>query len=596
VEPGAAAGAEPGPPPTRRPKSELLARLEQAPLSAELMAELISLLLDEGALEQAGEYISRCLEVDPGSCRCLAESARFLQLEGRLADALEQIERALRRCPDVAELWIQRSRILLGMGRIAQALAWLEEDYSGPDPHPLTPGLLSQALALQRSGQQGGEGRLRDDAVADPLLEELRHSPRRDPPRLRALLTAAGPGAVAAGIVELVKRDAEWQEPALWATMDLIFASPDDLGAFEPILRFAAEHPDRPAAASLALLVRSYLESERPELGREIRRRRKERPGDLTLIAAEALYLARLDAEEPLDQVVTEWIRRGRGLQFETWRALATLLRAAGAPRQALRLLDALAADDPGNWEIRFQRWIMLGDLRRFKEAEAEAEALQPRWGDEPFFWQMRADHLLKEGSRLDRAVDYYRRCLELEPERTSCLVGLAYTLFTMRRFDDARALYRRCLTADPPPNPESIRWMLLDYELNQGRDPSLQPLFERLGLHPAPAGERIQEAQRVLAADLRVLARALHRAGVPLLVLDYPGREKERDRWLQTTLRAAGKLPGATFVPVSERFREVLRDTPEEALFVLDGHCTGFGYRLIAEEVFDRLESLLAR
>ncbi|HVP87313.1 MAG TPA: tetratricopeptide repeat protein [Casimicrobiaceae bacterium] len=146
----------------------------------------------------------------------------------------------------------------------------------------------------------------------------------------------------------------------------------------------------------------------------------------------------------------------------------------------------------------------------------------------------IKAGLLAKKLRRVDAAIAYERRALEVEPEHYLVHLRLGQTLHSLGRFSEAEASFRAALTLNP-----GLTEALLDLASAlqaQGRNPeALQFLFDAVARHPdslparhalvsglvdvrlPSAGEKIREIILSLCRDDKVSVRLL---SVPLIAL----------------------------------------------------------------------------
>jgi lysophospholipase L1-like esterase len=92
-----------------------------------------------------------------------------------------------------------------------------------------------------------------------------------------------------------------------------------------------------------------------------------------------------------------------------------------------------------------------------------------------------------------------------------------------------------------------------------------------------------------VLRRDLRAMVEASRRAGAEVVLMGYPTPTKQAS----PALEAAAAELGLPFVDQQARFDALLaQGRPLAELFVLDGHCTSEGYRVMAEALLPAVEA----
>jgi lysophospholipase L1-like esterase len=90
-----------------------------------------------------------------------------------------------------------------------------------------------------------------------------------------------------------------------------------------------------------------------------------------------------------------------------------------------------------------------------------------------------------------------------------------------------------------------------------------------------------------MLRYNLGNIVRAVRARGVPVLVMNYP-----RPFWENAIIEKEAAALGIPLVDNGSVFKEHLRadGSCDPRLFVPDGHCTGEGYRIMAENVYREL------
>ncbi len=195
----------------------------------------------------------------------------------------------------------------------------------------------------------------------------------------------------------------------------------------------------------------------------------------------------RLDIYEPLAELYQRL-----GLTSEALAALQTAADAfhkEGRKRDALELLRKMATLDPTNTTSRLKIADLLRQADMPEDALAEYDAV--------------AEELARQGAR-DELLGVYDRILELEPERTATLTGLAQILVDQGHVERAEP-YARKLIEQAPDLPEGHE-LLARIHTELGREDAaaetyrtLAEVYRRIG----DADKAREIAQRIFGSEL---------------------------------------------------------------------------------------------
>jgi tetratricopeptide (TPR) repeat protein len=261
--------------------------------------------------------------------------------DGRWADALTIYRAALVRDPQAADLWVRVADIEARLGRPAEAIAALEAASAAAPGNAALHARLSQAYAA--SGHATAALRAIEAAlVLGPGSSE----------HLRAHATLA-----------------TWAgeyEAAAVSYRALGARHPDDAGL---VLGLARVYLWSGRSNAAAATYRAYLSAPSPEADAWLELARAESWRGNTAASLGALRQYR--------------VRHGESAAWR--RELAATLARGGRPRAALRHLDVLLADRPGDYDLTLSRTIALANVRRHGAAAASldgTDALRPGHAD----------------------------------------------------------------------------------------------------------------------------------------------------------------------------------------------------------------------
>ncbi|MHA1568200.1 MAG: GDSL-type esterase/lipase family protein [Alphaproteobacteria bacterium] len=355
--------------------------------------------------------------------------------------------------------------------------------------------------------------------------------------------------------------------PLTQSEMDRVFAHPDNAavhavfkrrhGDYDRLLADPATDPDTLLAKGLVYLTRGEGRTAEPLFFQVLNRR----PDDqLALMGAGYITLYR--REIVMGFVKEEFDARRPWLQA----GMATVLMDRGELARAEELMRGC---------VRVHGWFVEGFvlLARLHLAQSDpAEAL---------FWLRRAE----AGEPLRADIHWLRGeallTLQNWPE--------AKTSFD-RAFENAMdhpsyyARLRRYLAARPADPDDFLREQPAAYTLAPAAD-----IHRRFSAYAREklAGQSRARTTENLADDVRQMSIIADNLGVKLVLMSYPGRFNYQEL---KEIAVAYDLPFVDHVPV---FEQALSATPPDRLFRPDGHCTGAGYHLMAQNLLAQLQQL---
>jgi tetratricopeptide (TPR) repeat protein len=138
------------------------------------------------------------------------------------------------------------------------------------------------------------------------------------------------------------------------------------------------------------------------------------------------------------------WLRHAAAndpANFDTHRALGTLLLDAGKPKAALPFLERACSLDPGSYEAAYDLARAYANAGDYDQASAKVEVLLAR-RDKAELHRLLGDIAEKQGNSL-RAVRAYQRAAELDPSEPN-LFDWGAELLLHRAFDPAAQVFAK--------------------------------------------------------------------------------------------------------------------------------------------------------
>jgi len=164
---------------------------------------------------------------------------------------------------------------------------------------------------------------------------------------------------------------------------------------------------------------------------------------------AEYSEVHRLD---PGDQEATLW--------------LARLYRLHNDPDKAEQVLQGMLKEDPGNEAAVEQLTQLLLDENKSDEAISLLTEMTAH-SNSPTLFDLLGD-AYTQGHDLEKAEAAYRKAVDLDPSELSHLRGLAQTLFTEEKYEDALTAYQKLADLMPDDADNYLRIAQIYRELNQ--------------------------------------------------------------------------------------------------------------------------------
>ncbi len=500
-----------------------------------------------------GEF-ERVLEIDPNHLEALHDAAELSFEDRRFERAAELFQRLRRLNPGIVGAYYSEARARLELNQPRRAIESLEQGLVVRDDIPeyllllaelyRREGELEDALRVYRRGlAHGPEPRLNEEMArtlvalgrgeeAIPVLEKVvEMQPQEAPLRLdlaRAYRQARNLDRAAEVLGELAEGDPENIQVAFELASVLTLMG-DRLRAsrkFEALLASSdpvAERHRRVFLTNLALLrEREGRHDEAVEMLREVL---AEDPGDLdvqlrlfyiyqeTSRREEALALtAELIAEHGENPYVL--VARGRALAASDRLDEAADLLRAGIPNSADPELLYLAysqlyvtreefetaqaviedglADFPASERLRFQLGAIFERQKNYSAAEDEFQRLLSSNPDFADVLNYLGYMLAEKGIRLDEALGYIQRAVELDPYNGAYLDSLGWVYFKQDNLEKAEIHLReavRLQSSDPV-----ILEHLGDLYVRKGKPEEARRYYEKSLRH----AEKEEESDRV--------------------------------------------------------------------------------------------------
>ena len=407
--------------------------------------------LAEGAIQAFGETV-RLAPDDVASRDALA---RLLIAARREEEAADQLRELVRRSPDAYDALATLARLRLAAGDLEQAFQYLAQSLRIEPRQIEVRQRLDQLLTREIPGVSRQEALERvaelyeTAAKSHPEDLELRLS-------LADALARLGRLPEAAAAFERVLASDPDHEDALLG-LSVIRAQQLRLDEAEPLLeRLVAINP-RGVPARLML---GQVFSTRCEFDRAARAFEQlvDMPRDAYGTARRREALVRLsEARESLGEAdaaraaLEQAARLAEGTGDET-RFRAALIRnrlTAGEPDEALRMVEALLGERPGDPGLLSLRASALREADRADEALAILVGLQEKHPEEPGVAHAIVRHHIETGD-FARAEENVRTWLEARPEDLLFRFQLGAVLEQQDRFEDAEAAFRQVIDADP--------------------------------------------------------------------------------------------------------------------------------------------------
>ena len=265
----------------------------------------------------------------------------------------------------------------------------------------------------------------------------------------RALIEARRYDEARPLFAELLRKNPKDTE--LRYTVALLALDGKDLTTAERELRALLKTPERADAAAYYL---GRLEEQRDneEAAREWYARVKNselRVDALIRLAALSVKHGRVDeARGHLIQARSEIDTPEERVRL--FLAEAELLKKAGQPENAIKLLDDALIAHPGDPDLLYTRALLADMLDRFPETEANLRAILAQDPNHPEALNALGFTLAQRNIRLDEAYELIDKALKLSPQNPAILDSMGWVLFRQGKFSDAEPFLRKAYSREP--------------------------------------------------------------------------------------------------------------------------------------------------
>ncbi len=199
--------------------------------------------------------------------------------------------------------------------------------------------------------------------------------------------------------------------PKAWLALgDQLMAMDDAEGAdaaYANHVRYSTRDPQMLAAAT------ALVENRLPEAESLLRERLRHNPTDVAAIRMLAEVAVRLGRNEDAENLLSRCLQLAPGFHAAR-QNYALVLHRANKPAQALAEIDALLALEPDNAGYRNLKAVVLCRIGDYETAIGLYADILAEYRDHPRIW-MSYGHALKTAGHQSRAIEAYRRSLELD-------------------------------------------------------------------------------------------------------------------------------------------------------------------------------------
>lgn len=410
---------------------------------ARFKVRMVEVLAFQGSYDEAYRTVEEILEKDPenSSARALRGALR-LRAGGRdeLASAVGDFEAALVRMPNNAVLRYNLAEAHRAMGDLERA----ELEYRAAIDQ--RPDYLPARYRLAGLYSSRGEY-AKAIAEAEQILQHF-------------------PGDLSA---QLIRAHA-------WMQMG------ETAQARESLEALLEQHPDNPQILTL-LATLDASENRLRDAERRFRRVYETPAGALAgLNGLVQVYIRQRRAAEALELLRKETARRPEDTSLKL--LLAYVLNLTGEHGEAIRLTEEVLAVRPNSGEayrLLGGIYYSKGDFANAETAFKRAAELRPRDPVPPLFLGMGAERL----GAIPRAIEYYRKTIELAPNNAIALNNLAYVLAeSSMNLDEALTLAQRARNLVPN-DPNIIDTLAYVYMKQNLVDRAIALLEEVVARHP---------------------------------------------------------------------------------------------------------------
>lgn len=294
-------------------------------------------------------------------------------------------------------------------------------------------------------------GRIGAHAEARSVLQPLARSQPQWALAQRSLaLTLIACGETTAALPPL-QRAAQLRPdlPGIWRELgdlnDRLHRREAAAQAYLQHVRHAAREPALLAAGA------ALAENRIPDAEARLRAHLKQAPTDVAALRMLAEVAARIGRHEDAESLLLRCLELVPDF-VEARQNLAQVLHRSNEPERALAEVEHLLARDPNHPGFRNLKAVLLCRTGDYGPALALYAGILAEMPEQSRIW-LSFGHALKTAGETARAIEAYRRCIEIEPRFGEAWWSLA-NLKTFRFTDDDLAAMRAAL-ADPDLDPE---------------------------------------------------------------------------------------------------------------------------------------------
>jgi len=461
---------------TEKALADFETAIKRDPNNVQPLVARSELYRSQGQLHKAIDDIRRALSIDPNNVAIQKRAITLLlssQAPKHLREALSLLDKALQANPKDSELLIAKSQLLLAEATapsLKQASQILE-NLTESNPRLRDAWVLQGELALARN--EPGK-------AIDIALRGLVHLPQdKELLKLKAKAEKFRSPIIATSTLrQLYELDPNDAETALELANTYIAAEQPQraVGILKKVLDRVTGPAQRKCKIALALAL--HLAGQKQQSQQYLNELLQESPDDPILLAAQIRLLTRDKKWTEIKQKTLQWYQEhpqdtstpvniARELAAlgskestetaeqilravlettpqnpEALRALAILLQATNRPNQAVPFYRKLLSVQPNDVvAMNNLAWILCENQQRYKEAlKLTEKAIQqaPTYVD---LIDTRGVAYYRLG-QYDKAVEQFKRCLELYPAGSPALAGchfhLGRTLAALQKTDEA--------------------------------------------------------------------------------------------------------------------------------------------------------------
>jgi cellulose synthase operon protein C len=431
--------------------------LRLSPRATEPRMGLVSIALVQGKDEEASEQLREVLKEQPDHPAAVLLQAGMLERSGRYDQAITVIENSLKVAPMQTALAVQLAELLLRTGRYDAAVGRTTDILSqNPDA---TGALLVRARAHL--------GRRDWDAALKDATNYVRLNPTDAGGHVVLGRAYAGQGQIAAA--QAAYREALKRNPQLTAAKEELAAvsgqKPDPAETQKKIAGLRAAVEKTPKSVVLREALARALLANGDTAGAE---------AQLKVILNQAvghldanLLMARVRFQQGKTDEGVAYLRAAQRTSpdnLEVNAALGRYLVAQGRREEGLRHLEAALRVNPRLPDIKLEVGSLYAQIGRYADAQRLAGELEREWPKQP-------EPLILKGNVLLAQRDYkaagetFTGAISRGPEYPGAHRGLAQSMEAVGQTDRAIESYRKTLQLNPNDviSLNNLAWILLE-------------------------------------------------------------------------------------------------------------------------------------